>query len=86
MECFGGQFCTKQWRGNDWCGWVLDEVDKSCPHYKGHFTLWLKVKMPSNLTNQIARNQELSLSTLHIRGQSPKTVIFQNAYMVKLFD
>ena len=37
-------------------------------------------------TNQIARNEEFSLSTLHTRGQSPKAITLQNAYMAILFD
>jgi hypothetical protein len=41
---------------------------------KGCFTLWPKAKRPSISTNQIARNQEVGLSTLHTRGQSPKTI------------
>jgi hypothetical protein len=72
--------------GNDWCGWDLDEVDKSCTHYKGHFTIWPKVKRPWISTNHIARNQEFSLLTLHIRGRSLKIVAFQNAYMAIFFD
>jgi hypothetical protein len=32
---------------------------------KGHFTLWPKIKWLSISINQIARNQEFSLSTLH---------------------
>jgi hypothetical protein len=53
---------------------------------RGRFTLWPKVKRPSNSTNQIARNQDLGLSTLHTRGQSPKAVSLQNAYMEILLD
>ena len=41
-------------------------------------------------TNEIARNREFSLLTLHIhrfvRGQSLKVVTLQNAYMAILFD
>jgi hypothetical protein len=52
--------------------------------FKGRFTLWLKVKRLSIPTNYIARNQEFSLLTLHIRGQSPKVVALQTAYMAIL--
>ena len=46
-----------------------------CPRQsKGCFTLWPKVERPSVSTNQISRNQEFGLSTLHTRGQSPKSV------------
>ena len=41
---------------------------------KGRFTLWPKVERPSVSTNQISRNQEFGLSTLHTRGRSPKSV------------
>jgi hypothetical protein len=61
---------------NTW--WVLKS--------KGRFTLWPKVKRPSIFTNQIARNQEFGLSTLHTRGQSPKVITLQNVYMTILFD
>jgi hypothetical protein len=37
-------------------------------------------------TNQIARNQEFSLSTLHTQSQSPKAITFPNAYMAVRFD
>jgi hypothetical protein len=53
---------------------------------QGCFTLWPKVKRPLIFTNQIARNQEFGLSTLHTRSQSPKVVALQNAYMAILFD
>jgi hypothetical protein len=53
---------------------------------KGNFTLWLKFERLLIFTNQIARNQEFILSTLHTRGQSSKVVAFQNAYMAILFD
>jgi hypothetical protein len=33
-----------------------------------------------------AQNQEFALSTLHTKGQSPKAVALQNAYMATLFD
>jgi hypothetical protein len=36
-------------------------------------------------TNQSARNHEFGLSTLHTRGQSPKAIALQNAYMAILF-
>jgi hypothetical protein len=51
---------------------------------KGRFTLWPKVERLSISTNKIARNQEFSLSTLHTRGQSPKAIALQNAYMAIL--
>jgi hypothetical protein len=51
----------------------------------GRFTLWSNVERLSISTNQIARNQEFSLST-HTRGQSPKGVALQIAYMSILFD
>ena len=54
--------------------------------YHDCFTLWPKFKRPSISTNQIARNQELGLSSLHIRGQSPKVIALWNAYMALLFD
>jgi hypothetical protein len=53
---------------------------------KGCFPLWPEVERPSFSTNQIARNQDYGLSTLHIRGQSPKAVAFQNARMAIFFD
>ncbi len=53
---------------------------------KGRFTLWPKVERPLISTNQIARNHGFGLSTLHTRGQSPKAVALQNAYMATLFD
>jgi hypothetical protein len=44
-------------------------------HVLGRFTLWPKVERPSSSTNQIVRNQEFGLSTLHtIYGQSSKAV------------
>ena len=45
-----------------------------------------KVKRPSIFTDQIARNHEIGLSTLHTRRQVPKTVAIQNAYVAILFD
>jgi hypothetical protein len=54
-------------------------------HSLGRFTLWPKAERLSIPTNQIARNQEFSLSTLHTRGQSPKVVALQNAYMGNTF-
>jgi hypothetical protein len=35
-------------------------------------------------TNQIARNLEFGLSTLHTKGQSPKAVAILSAYMAIL--
>ena len=49
--------------------------------YEGYVTLWLNIKKPSISTNQIARNQEFGMSTLHTKGQTPKAVVLQNAYM-----
>jgi hypothetical protein len=48
----------------------------------GRFTLWPKLERPSISTNWIARNLEFSLSTLHIRGQSPKAIGTLNAYFL----
>jgi hypothetical protein len=45
-----------------------------------------RVERPLISTNQIARNHELGLSSLHTRGQSPKAVALQNAYMAIFFD
>jgi hypothetical protein len=53
---------------------------------KGRFTLWPKVERPSISRNEIARNQESSLSTLHTRVMIPKAVALQNAYKAILFD
>ena len=49
--------------------------------HQGHFTLWPKVEKPSISTNQIGGNQEFDLLTLHTRGQTPKVIALQNAYM-----
>ena len=54
--------------------------------FKGHFTLWPKVERPSLSTIQIVRTQESGLLTLCTRGQSPKAIALQNAYMAILFD
>ena len=56
------------------------------PSPKGRFTLWPKVERPSISTNQIVRNRAFNLSTLHTKGQCPKVVALQNAYMTILFD
>jgi len=39
-----------------------------------------------NSTNKIGKNQDFNLLTLHTRGQSPKSVTLQIAYMVVFFD
>ena len=49
-------------------------ISTNCCKTKGRFTLWPKVERPSISTNQISRNQEFGLSTLHTRGRSPKSV------------
>ena len=36
--------------------------------------------------NHIVRNQAFGLSTLHTKGQSPKPVVLQDAYMAIFFD
>ena len=67
--------------------WCFDpSTTKKIPYQLGRFTLWPKVERPSVSTNQIARNHGFGLSTLHTRGQSPKAVDLQNAYMATLFD
>ena len=44
---------------------------------QGCFTLWSKVKRLSISTTQIAKNQEFNILTLHIRGQSPRLLLFK---------
>ena len=55
---------------------TIPHLIKEVPNFKGRFTLWPKVERPSVSTNQISRNQEFGLSTLHTRGRSPKSVAF----------
>jgi hypothetical protein len=43
---------------------------------KGHFTLWPKVERPLISTNQIARNQEFGLSTLHTMTKVQRLSLF----------
>jgi hypothetical protein len=53
--------------GSPYVGIYKQEVDNHQPAavFKGRFTLWPKVERPLISTNQIARNQEFGLSTLH---------------------
>ena len=54
--------------------------------FRGRFILWPKIEMTSIPTNEIARNKEFGLSTLHTTCQNPKTKAFQNAYIALLFN
>jgi hypothetical protein len=59
--------------------WLEDDISKGC------FPLWPKVKRLPISTIDIARNQEFDFSILHTRGQSPKAIALQNAYIAILF-
>jgi len=44
----------------------------------GPLTLWSNVEKSTISTNQIAKNQEFNLSTLHTKGQSPKVIVLHS--------
>jgi hypothetical protein len=54
-----------------------------CIEYEGRFTLWPKVERPPISTNQIARNQEFNLSTLHTMAWGDHYWNFRNHVKLK---
>ena len=50
---------------------------KTSLRFTGHFTLWPKVERSSIATNQIARNQEFGLSTLHTKVKVQRSLQFK---------
>jgi hypothetical protein len=56
----------------------MDGCTKLSCRFKGRFTLcWPEVERPSISTNQIARNQEFGLSTLHTMAKVQRPSYFK---------
>jgi hypothetical protein len=55
----------------------MDDIVVEGKAVKGRFTLWPKVERPLISTNQIARNQEFGLSTLHTMVKVLRSLLFK---------